>query len=145
MGTLLKGHLLAIAVTVALPLTSARADWKKDAAKVTALNTGGVFYENCSDPVARELCAGLLQSLNEGILLGIFYRTLIDGNPTDRKSLERVLPYCLPPGMDKYQLFDVFMKFLRDNPQVHDEPTTHIFLGGLNKIFPGPQSGGCPE
>jgi len=89
-----------------------------------SLAGGNSYYNQCvAGPKDYSACIGYFMGIADAPIMNT------------GKSPEEAL-YCLPAGASYEQHRDVFHKFLRDNPQIRQISTHHLFMMAMNSAFP---------
>ena len=89
------------------------------------MDSGNAFLSNCSKKDAMGLvCISYVSGVTDGIMFG---QVKPDGSGID---------FCVPQGATREQVFDVVMKFLRDNPAHRDLATVALIQWALKDAFP---------
>ena len=140
----------ALLICLALaPLRNAVADNDEQ------FGTGGnSFFSICSDNAKSDYCRLFLS----GVILGIQdtetflfvdritkeeYAAVMNENLSPEAASKMLLSikrkyysWCPPDNSTTQQYFDIFMKYLRDNPQQRHKPFTYLLMTSLSKAFP---------
>lgn len=123
-------------------------------------DTGNDYWNECSDRnnlIAQVGCAMWISGLAKGITfaaaiyvlrspdLDANEKKLITKNPSmteqenDRNfhlAIDKYMPYCIDEHVTIEQLKDVYLKYLKDNPDKRHEPATILALSALHESFP---------
>ncbi|WP_140419918.1 Rap1a/Tai family immunity protein [Achromobacter denitrificans] len=95
-------------------------------------NSGNFWLEKCESPSGSfnsGLCFGYIIGMMDGTSYGIssaWAKASVQSKDVKVSDLFTISPYCIPEGVTNGQLKDVFIKYLRLNPE-----RRHLLADGL--------------
>ena len=103
---------------------------------------GNMLFTFCVNPSdgTQSFCAGYVIGLLEGTKFGAFmsYGSIIENSGDVAASnayLEFVLDFCIPEHVEYGQILDVFVKYLRENPETRHLSARSLFVKSMSTTF----------
>ncbi|OOY11660.1 hypothetical protein BMG00_11190 [Thioclava marina] len=111
--------------------------------------TGNEILSICeaSDDLAREgFCIGYVDGLVEGMRWGAAAPLVVSGVPASEvnQRVDALLSFCLPDGITVGQYRDVFVQYLRNNPETRHNSARALMQSALSKAFPCSEKRNAP-
>ena len=107
--------------------------------------SGNQYYDTCNEypdigNAQAGWCSGYLIGLVEGTKIGAFnVLTAIEPAETAAEMDEmtnQFLNVCQPDGVNYGQLLDVFVLYMRKNPEARHESARTLLLSAMSEAFP---------
>lgn len=99
---------------------------------------GNGYWAECQKE--SHYCLGFLEGLAHGTAQTIDYTVMsiypdenYDQFDAHRQSLTM---FCIPEKVTMGQMLDVFLKYLKDNPNKRDRTTGHLYMFAMRDAFP---------
>lgn len=108
---------------------------------------GNEIYVSCVEKYDQQpfgmFCKGYLIALHEGVQYGAG-RALVRSGATDtnasyeeiKRDIYTGLGFCTPDGISKTQIFDIYRKYLIENPHQRHLAAVSIYIRAMTKHFP---------
>lgn len=107
-----------------------------------AVVNGNMLFTVCENPsdVTQSFCSGYVIGLLEGTKFGAFMSYgSTNGNIGDEAAsnayVEFVLGFCIPEDVEYGQILDVFVKYLRENPETRHLSARSLFVRSMSSTF----------
>lgn len=91
---------------------------------------GNDFLRNCGQLGSMEEQKFTQDQLRSGLCFGYF------NGMNDYMAYRSDGDHCFPAGASRAQGMDVFLKFLRDNPEIRNRPTPELLVLAYQAAFP---------
>ena len=111
----------------------------------TGLQGGNEFWNSCHEDSPPAKCWDFFYGMSSGIddamqfaVVKIYRDQKYDQYRARRQGLTNI---CFGEDVNYQQAFDVFMKFLKDNPQERDRRTGLLYLEAMGQAFPCNKAG----
>ena len=103
---------------------------------------GNMLFSVCENPsnVTQSFCSGYVIGLVEGTKFGAFMsHGTTNENHGDEAAwnayVEVALGFCIPENVEYVQLRDVFVKYLKENPEIRHLSARSLFVSSMSSTF----------
>jgi len=106
----------------------------------TGLHNGNGFWDHCHEDSPPTECWAFFQGIMHGTAQAIDFAT-IRMFPEQKyeqfnATRQKLMPICLPANATSGQALDVFLKYLKDNPQSRNRTTGMLYIVAMTHAFP---------
>ncbi|NOC85614.1 MULTISPECIES: Rap1a/Tai family immunity protein [unclassified Ruegeria] len=102
---------------------------------------GNALWEVCSSTVRSDeaFCSGYVFGVNDGgMYTALAAQQNVEGSSLQEtmRAVTDVLGYCTPNTVNSVQMVDVFVAYLKENPELRHIPAQILFTNALTEAFP---------